>query len=298
MTHAAYGARMKRIVLLSLVLAAATWLGGCRTQLAFGHRGPVVAPKGWTPGAAVSPKDCCCVTWQCGPDRERLHRRWRVELEAGPVWQTKNEAAVPGDVGTRFDLDDVTGSGPFPYGRVTVDYQINQRHAIRAMIAPLEIEETGTLGQPVNFRGRTFAAGVPTRATYKFNSYRLTYRYLLGCGCDWWFHIGATAKIRDAEISLEQGGVRESKHDLGFVPLLHLAYEKRLAPRWRFLADVDVAAASQGRAIDFTAKLYYDLDDRWSLGAGYRTIEGGADNDTVYTFSWFHQAVLSVVFRF
>ena len=289
---------MRTLWLVAALGLAALLLGGCRTQLAFGHRGPVVAPKGWTPGTVVAPEDCCCVTWHCGPDRDRILRRWRVEVEAGPAWQTRNEVAIPGDTGTRFDLDDITGSGPFPYGRVTIDYQIHQRHSIRAMVAPLQIEETGTLSEPVDFRGQTFAAGVPTKATYKFNSYRLTYRYLLGCGCDWSFHIGATAKIRDAKISLEQGGVRETKYDVGFVPLIHLAYEKRLSSRWRFLTDVDFAAASQGRAIDFTAKFYYDINDRWSVGAGYRTVEGGADNDTVYTFSWFHQAVLSAVVRF
>ena len=204
----------------------------------------------------------------------------------------------PGDTGTRFGQDDLTGAGPYPYGRVTVDYQIKQRHSLRAMIAPLELSDSGTLAQNVDFRGTTFNAGLRTKATYRFNSYRLTWRYLLGCGCDWSLHVGATAKIRDAKIELEQGGLREAKYDLGFVPLLHVAFEKRLSPRWRFLADVDFAAAPQGRAIDFTAKLYYEMSDRWSLGFGYRTIEGGADNDSVYTFSWFHQAVVALAYRF
>ena len=52
------------------------------------------------------------------------------------------------------------------------------------------------------------------------------------------------------------------------------------------------------KTLQFPKELYYDIDDRWSIGAGYRTIEGGADNDTVYTFSWFHQAVISAVIRF
>ena len=82
------------------------------------------------------------------------------------------------------------------------------------------------------------------------------------------------------------------------MPLLHFAYEKRLSEHWRFVTDLDGAAAPQGRAFDFSAKLYYDIDDRWSIGAGYRMIEGGADNDSVYTFAWFHQAVVSVAFRF
>ena len=83
-----------------------------------------------------------------------------------------------------------------------------------------------------------------------------------------------------------------------FVPLLHVAYERRLAPRWRFLADLDGLAAPQGRAFDLSARLLYDVDRRWSLGVGYRTLEGGADNDEVYTFSWLHQVFVALEARF
>ena len=283
----------------ALVLACSVaLLSGCRTPLVLGHGGPVLTTEPVQPSPETVLPACCPVSWACGPERGRRLRRWRIELEAGPVWQSRNDAAIPGDTGTRFALDDVTGAGPFAYGRVTVDVQLAQRHSLRALVAPLELSGTGVLDRAVSFRGSMFAAGVPTQATYRFNSYRLTYRYLLGCGCDWSLHVGATAKIRDAKIALEQGGLRETKYDLGFVPLLHASFEKRLAPRWRVLADADFAAAPQGRAIDFSAKLYYDVDDRWSVGLGYRTIEGGADNDAVYTFAWFHQAVFSVAARF
>ena len=53
-------------------------------------------------------------------------------------------------------------------------------------------------------------------------------------------------------------------------------------------------AASPGRAIDFALKVHYDLNDRWNVAVGYRTLEGGADNDKVYTFAWLHYAVASV----
>jgi hypothetical protein len=281
-------------VVLGLLL-----LAGCRAQLpVVGQPVPVAAPSAPSLDEQLTAADYRCATWHCGPRRGRPARRWRVELEAGPVWQSRNDVAIPGDTGTRFALDDVTGAGPYPYGRVTVDYRIHQRHSVRALIAPLEFNDTGALDQDVSFRGTLFRAGLPTEATFRFNSYRLTYRYLLGCGCDWSLHVGATAKIRDAKIALEQPGLREAKYDLGFVPLLHLAFEKRFSPRWRFVTDLDFAVAPQGRAIDFAAKLFYDVDDRWSVGFGYRTIEGGADNDSVYTFSWFHQAVLSAEFRF
>jgi len=37
--------------------------------------------------------------------------------------------------------------------------------------------ETGTPEIPISFAGADYAAGRPVRATYTFNSYRLTYRY-------------------------------------------------------------------------------------------------------------------------
>lgn len=284
---------------LLLVLAPVMLvLCGCQTPLTVGPAGPIVGPRRATPQAAITADACRNLQLECGPRRGRLWRRWQVELEGGPVWQSRNDVAFPGDTGTRFGLDDITGPGPFPYGRVTLDYQLAPRHGVRAVIAPLELAAWGTLDQNVSFGGSTFLAGQRTKATFRFNSYRLTYRYLLGCGCDWALHVGVTAKIRHAKIELQQGALREKKNDLGFVPLLHVAFEKRISKRLRFLADVDFAAAPQGRAIDLAAKLYYDVNDRWSLGLGYRTIEGGADNDTVYTFSWFHQALISVAYRF
>ena len=236
--------------------------------------------------------------WRTVGTQRLQRRRFSLELELGPVWQSRNEAAVPGDTGTRFDIDSITGSGPFPYGRITFDWKIRGRHSVRALIAPLEIEETGVLNQDVSFNGQTFTAGAQTKATYKFNSYRVGYRYRLWCGRCWELNVGGTIKIRDAEIGLQQGGVSTRKTDLGVVPLLHVDFEWRFHPGWRLVADVDGLGAPQGRAIDFALKVHRDLSERWSIGAGYRTIEGGADNDTIYTFAWLHQALVSVSYRF
>jgi hypothetical protein len=46
------------------------------------------------------------------------------------------------------------------------------------------------------------------------------------------------------------------------------------------------------------AKFGYDLAENWSLSAGCRTLEGGADTDTIYTFAWLHYAAFSIAYRF
>ena len=163
---------------------------------------------------------------------------------------------------------------------------------------PLFYTETGTFDSPVDFAGATFAPGLPTEATYRFNSWRVSYRYRFHNGERWRWWVGFTAKLRDAKVRLEQGSTASEDTDLGFVPLVHLRGDFGFAERWHFLLDVDALAGGPGRAIDLALKLSHDVSDRWSVAGGYRTVEGGADVDQVYNFAWFNYAVVSATFRF
>jgi hypothetical protein len=82
------------------------------------------------------------------------------------------------------------------------------------------------------------------------------------------------------------------------VPLLNVSGIYRFDDRWSALLDIEAAAASQGRALDLALRVAYDLGDHSRLAVGWRTIEGGADNDEVYTFSWFHALVVSYGYGF
>jgi hypothetical protein len=221
-----------------------------------------------------------------------------IELEAGAAWQTRNDVAVPGDTGTRFALDDVTGSGPFAFARLNAAWNLAGRHGLRFVIAPLSFDGTGTLPYPVDFAGSTFEAGVPTDARYRFDSYRATYRYRVHDGGGWRWWIGGTLKVRDAAISLGQAGISAEKTNFGVVPLFHAAGEGEVGAHWRFVLDFDGLAAPQGRAFDIALKMVRDFESGWSVGAGYRTLEGGADNDEVYSFAWLHYALVSASYRF
>ena len=150
----------------------------------------------------------------------------------------------------------------------------------------------------MDFAGASYQPGAPTEATYKFNSWRLSYRYRIKDGQRWKLWIGLTAKVRDAKIALRQGETSSQDDDLGFVPLLYFRADWRFAERWHLIFDIDALAGGPGRAIDLTARLGYDISPRWAVTAGYRTVEGGADVDTVYNFAWFNAATASVVLGF
>lgn len=221
-----------------------------------------------------------------------------LEVESGGVWFSRNDARIPGDTGTKFNLLDLTGNGPDLYVRLAATYAVNDRHALRLTLAPIETRGTGTLKQETAFEGDVFAPGIPTRGTYRFNTYRLTYRWTFYESGRWRWGVGAAALVRDAEISLEQDGRKQSRDDLGLVPLLHLHGEYRWTENLSLIFDIEGAAASPGRAIDAAVKARWEADENWFVSAGYRTLEGGADNDEVYTFAWLHYALIDVGYRF
>lgn len=230
-----------------------------------------------------------------GPFRSVLDSSWRVEVEGGALWQSRNDVQIPGDTGTRFSLLDLTGSGAFPVGRLAVEWDMTERHGFQFVYAPLGLEGDGTLSQPTNFNGQSFTPG-PASGSYRFDTYRLTWRYRFWQSEAWTWRAGLTALLRDAEIEVSQGATSSSKSNTGLVPLLHLSGEWRFRDRWQLLGSLDGSAAPQGRAVDLSLKLGYDLSDRWRIAGGYRTIEGGSDGDEVYTFAWVHSAVVSLTY--
>jgi hypothetical protein len=221
-----------------------------------------------------------------------------IEIEGGSVWQSYNDVEIPNDgSATRFSLSDLVGVGPWPAGRVYLTWNASARHGLRLLLAPFSLTESGTPAAALDFAGATYGAGLPTEATYSFDSYRLSYRWRFHAGTRSSAWLGITAKVRDAYIRLAQGSVTSRKDDLGFVPLLHVAGEWRPDARWRLSLDADGLAGGPGRAVDASLKLGYDLDGGWSIRAGYRTLEGGADVERVYSFAWLHYATLSLVWR-
>ncbi|OVE75795.1 hypothetical protein BVX98_06980 [bacterium F11] len=225
-------------------------------------------------------------------------QEWDLELETGGVWLSENDVGIPGDTGTKFNLLDLTGSGPEVYFRLYGTYQFNPKHRIRLTLAPLEFEGTGRLPKEVHFQNKTFLAHTDTKATYRFNTYRLTYRWSFYHGDSWNWGLGPTVLIRDAKIQLEQGNQKEKKDDLGAVPLLHIFGSYKLSEHSLIIFDLDGAGSTQGRAIDAALKLKYNLSSGWSGSVGYRTLEGGADNESVYSFAWLHYLLVSASYRF
>ena len=222
--------------------------------------------------------------------RAQESARFGLTLEAASVWSSRNDVRIPPDTGTEFSIVDLIGNGPTGAVRVEGTVELSERQGLRFVYAPIRVSGAGLPKVPIVFAGATFDT-VPTDADYQFDSYRATWRYRVYSGTTWEWKVGFTGFVRDARIALAQTGVAAEDTDVGFVPLGHITGEATLSPRWRVRLELDGSAAPQGRAFDFLAALDYKPARRVTLSAGYRTIEGGADVDAVYTFAWLNGLV-------
>jgi hypothetical protein len=226
------------------------------------------------------------------------HAQLGIDVEAGLISSGYNDARIPGDEGTLFSFSEELKSDEAFFYRIRLNYKFYERHNVSVLYAPLSIDAKGKFDKDVKFQDLTFLSNTDVEGTYTFNSYRLTYRYDLYLGESTEFGLGLTGKIRDAELSLKNSVQESTKDDLGFVPLINFRLFLKLSEQFGFLLTGDALAAPQGRAEDVLAALTYSPTEELKVKLGYRILEGGADNDEVYTFSLFNYAVVGLILNF
>ena len=219
------------------------------------------------------------------------------DLEGGTVFTGYNDVRIPGTTGTLFSLSEEFEADASPFVRGRISYPLGERSTIELLVAPLSIESSGQGEEEIRFEGIAFPANMPLEVTYRFDSYRLTYRYELHGDERLRIGLGGTAKIRDAEISVRGGDFESKKTNTGFVPLINFRLQWELQDRVGLLLEGDALVAPQGRAEDVLAAVTYRAQDGLRLKLGYRILEGGADNDEVYSFALFQYIALGVVIR-
>jgi hypothetical protein len=200
---------------------------------------------------------------------------------------------IPGDSGTKFSLSDELQADPTPFYRLRVGGTFLERHTISILYAPLTILSSGKIDRDIEFNDKTYAADTRLRSSFRFDSYRLTYRYDFYRSEKLELGAGLTGKIRDAAIGLDGKEFTEKKNT-GAVPLINFRLNWRFTPSWALLFEGDALAAPQGRAEDVLLAIAPRLNEHVALKVGYRILEGGADNDEVYTFSLIHYALVGM----
>lgn len=225
-----------------------------------------------------------------------LFAQFKLDIESGVVFGTNyNKVRIPNVGGTQVNLAKDLSIDPKIFYRIRGTYTIGNRHNISALFAPLSVKYSGNFDQNVNFNGLNYLSGQPLQVFYKFNSYRLTYRYDFVAKTRWRVGLGLTGKIRDADVRFKNESNDTHFDNVGFVPLVNFYAAYKPSYRWSVILEGDALAAKQGRAEDILAGAAYQVNPKFGIKAGYRVVEGGADTDEIYNFNWINYASVGVL---
>ncbi len=223
--------------------------------------------------------------------------RFEFDIESGLAIVGYSDVQIPKSTGTLISFSEELKTDPALFVRGRFTYYFNKGNLISILIAPLKLEATGSVDREVIFEGESFAPNVTLNTVYRFNSYRISYQHLWFIGDNLHLGLGATAKIRDAAISIADSTKVSEKTDIGFVPII------RYSLAWRFLGPLtlalegDALAAPQGRAEDISLSIQSRISKGTSLKLGYRVLEGGSDVEAVYSFTWVNYIFLGALLR-
>ncbi|MEP0828430.1 MAG: hypothetical protein HRF51_07890 [bacterium] len=222
----------------------------------------------------------------------------QLDLESGVAISGYNDVRYPGNSGTLISLSQDLNLEQGPFWRARISYGFGDRHTLSLLAAPLRLEGKGAVSNDIIFGAATFPAMTALKTKYRFDSYRMTYRYEILRRDQLSLGIGFTGKIRDAAISIQGNGLASEKANTGFVPLINFRFDLKISRMFSLLVDGDALAAPQGRAEDVLAAITADTAYGIKVKLGYRILEGGADNDEIYTFALVNYLVLGVGWQF
>ncbi|MEG0948803.1 hypothetical protein [Chryseobacterium sp.] len=181
--------------------------------------------------------------------------------------------------------------------RVELEYTYKRNHFILTG-SLLKDQFEGISMKEIRYDGTTFAGGSNLNTTYRFNTYRIGYRYRLVDRMRFDFELGATLLIRDAAITMRSESQKAKYSNVGVAPLLSYYLGWNPTESFSLLSYGDGFAVGLGRAFDIFAGARYRFSPILSAIIGYRLLEGGSDVKKIYTMALFNYLSFGVGIHF
>lgn len=164
----------------------------------------------------------------------------RLDYETGMLAILQNDNRY-GEEGTSYGASDVNQRDNLAVTqRIGAEVAIG-RHTAILLYAPLEITTRAVLPDELRFRRELFEAATPVEHRYLFDGYRASYLFRLLDGETLRVQVGASAQIRNANVSLTalDGEQYANQSDIGFVPAakVRLRYQSEAGVYALFDAD-------------------------------------------------------------
>lgn len=206
----------------------------------------------------------------------------------------------------------------FPVGRLSLEFDFNERNTFIFLYQPLKLESQVLLEDDLIVDDLTFPASTSVKLLYNFPFYRFSYlRELLPNNKDYRLGVGATLQLRNATISFEStdGVGFRTNRDLGVVPALKVRGKAQLNPMLYLELEADGIYAPisylngsdsevVGAILDASLRTGVKINEPVKAFLNLRYLGGGAvgtSNDVEgpgdgYVRNWLHFSTVSIGF--
>jgi hypothetical protein len=224
--------------------------------------------------------------------------KFHFEVETGLVGVLEHtyQSGQSSDGATNFDF--VTQGGQdvlFKFDRYVAGLTINDRHDIRLLYQPLEINTNVTFRNDVMIDSVLFSEGTPMDIKYGFPFYRFTYSYSFVKTPKLQLAAGLALQARNASIVFKEvnGGQMTVSQNIGPVPAINLfgrynfdnGLYLSLDATGLYASSAIINGASfsfEGSILDASLRAGYPLREGLDVFANLRFLGGTAKGDSEY----------------
>jgi hypothetical protein len=224
--------------------------------------------------------------------------KFHFEVETGLVGVLEHtyQSGQSSDGATNFDF--VTQGGQdvlFKFDRYVAGLTINDRHDIRLLYQPLEINTNVTFRNDVMIDSVLFSEGTPMDIKYGFPFYRFTYSYSFVKTPKLQLAAGLALQARNASIVFKEvnGGQMTVSQNVGPVPAINLfgrynfdnGLYLSLDATGLYASSAIINGASfsfEGSILDASLRAGYPLREGLDVFANLRFLGGTAKGDSEY----------------
>jgi len=224
-----------------------------------------------------------------------LKDKGQINLEIGRSKTLDNNFSLPNQSSNEINLPDKKYLNSY---RLKGRLNLKNDTFLYFLYAPFATDYSFESNKIFKFDNTIFSSNKNTKVDYEFNSYRIGYFKELSYKDSFKYWIGGVLKVRDAKIRVSQDGLSDSYSNIGIVPLLGLGAEYFMSKKISLFSHIDAAGFGQGYAYDVNAEIRYKINNKNSLGLGYRKFGGGVDNDKLMNFAKFETLYTNYSFNF
>lgn len=102
---------------------------------------------------------------------------WLLDVETSRVSGKYCDVRIPGDTGDKISLTENLEMDSFYTFRLELTKNFSNSHNISFLISPLRVNSDGIINSDIYFNDKTFNSNSKIKSFYKFDSYRISYRY-------------------------------------------------------------------------------------------------------------------------